>query len=153
MHPVRDGRPTVADPRVRSVHWAVSSIMLAATLLASGWKGRWYAGKVDAAMAEVCSICALIPLMCVASPVFHRFYTAMALPLVMILLVMLWERSSDSRLPSRWKALFWFIAASNGLVCLDAYPFPYLLDFGLLLFSTLMLWAATLAVVRQTAHH
>ncbi|MGA7491035.1 MAG: glycosyltransferase family 87 protein [Syntrophobacteraceae bacterium] len=151
MYPDRNSRPNVAHPGVRAAHWTIAFIMLAITLLASGWKGRWYSGKVDATAAEVSFFCAFIPLMFVTCPVFHPHYVSMALPLVMVLLVILWERYSYGHIPPRWKAVFWFIAVSHLLESIDIGPFMYVQDFGLVLLSTLTLWAAALIAIRQTA--
>ncbi len=151
MNPDKKNRPKTAHPGVRVAHWAIAFIMLAITLFASGWKGRWYSGKVDATMAEVSFIYAFIPLMFVASPVFHPHYVSMAVPLVMVLLVMLWERYSYGHIPPGWQAVFWFIAVSHILTSIDMGPFLYLRDFGLVLLSTLALWVATLVAIKQTA--
>ncbi len=151
VHPDRMSRPKVASPGVRGAHWAIAFILLAITLLASGWKGRWNSGKVDATVADVSFMCALIPLMFVGSPVFHPHYAAIAIPLVMVLIVILWERYSYGHIPTRWKAVFWFIAVSHLLSSIDRWPFLYFRDFGLVLFSTLTLWAAILIAIRQTA--
>ncbi len=151
LYPDRNSRPKVAAPGVRAAHWTIAFIMLAITLLASGWKGRWYSGKVDATVAEVCFFSALIPLMFMTSPVFHPHYVSMALPVVMVLLVILWERYSYGNIPPRWKAVFWFIAVSHLLESIDMGPFRYIQDFGLVLLSTLTLWAAALIEARQTA--
>jgi len=150
MYPDRNSRPNVADPGVRASHWTIAFIMLAITLLASGWKGRWYSGKVDATIAEVCFFSAFIPLMFVTSPVFHPHYVSMAVVPVMVLLVILWERYSYGHIPPRWKAVFWFIALSHILTSIDMGPFWYLRYFGLVLLSTLTLWVATLIATRQT---
>ena len=106
---------------------------------------------MDATAAEVSFFCGFIPLMFVTSPVFHPHYVSMALPLVMVLLVILWERYSYGHIPPRWKAVFWFIAVSHLLESIDIGPFMYVQDFGLVLLSTLTLWAATLLVIKQTA--
>ncbi len=151
MHPDKKSRPNAANPGVRAAHWTIAFIALAITLLASGWKGKWYSGKIDATIAEVCFISAFIPLMFVTSPVFHPHYVSMAVPLVMVLLVMLWERYSYGHIPPWWKAVFWFIAVSHLLTSIDMGPFMYLRDFGLVLLSTVTLWAAALIAIRQTA--
>jgi hypothetical protein len=151
MYPDRNSRPKVAHPGVRAAHWTIAFVLLAITLLASGWKGRWYSGRVDATISEVSFISAFIPLMFVTSPVFHPHYVSMAVPLVMILLVILWERYSYGNIPSRWKALFWFIAVSHLLSSVDRGPFLHFRDFGLVLLSTVTLWLATLTAIRQTA--
>ncbi len=151
MHPDRKSRPKVTDPGVRAAHWTIVFLMLVITLAASGWKGRWYSGKVDATVADVSIFTALIPLMFVASPIFHPHYVSMAVPLVMVLIVILWERYSYGHIPLRWKALFWFIALSHLVTSIDKGPFLYFRDFGLVLLSTVALWAATLAAIRQTS--
>jgi len=151
MNPDKKSRPKVAHPGVRAAHWTIAFIALPITLLASGWKGRWYSGKVDATMAEVSFLSAFIPLMFVASPVFHPHYVSMAVPLVMVLLVILWERYSYGHIPPRWKAVFWFVAVSHLLTSIDMGPFLYLREFGLVLLSTVTLWVATLIAIRQTA--
>ena len=151
MHPDRKSRPKTTDPGVRIAHWAIVFILLATTLLASGWKGRWYSGKVDATVADVTFFTALIPLMFVASPIFHPHYVSMAVPLVMVLIVILWERYSYGHISLRWKGVFWFIIASHLVTSIDRWPFLYFRDFGLVLFSTVTLWAATLVAIKQTS--
>ncbi len=150
IHPDRNSRPMVTAPGVRG---GVDGGVYHAGdyLLVSGWKGRWYSGKVEATIAEVSLLSAFIPLMFVAGPIFHPHYVSMAVPVVMILIVILWERYSFGHMPLRWKALFWFIAVSQLLTSIDRGPFLYLRDFGLVLFSTMSLWAATLVAIRQTA--
>jgi hypothetical protein len=178
LHPARADRPMAIGPGVRTAHWAIFLTLLAATLLASGWKGAprrpasspghgggmlcpgpalnrpqpfLLSGKVNATVAEVCFISALIPVMFTATPVFHPHYVSMAVPLVMILIVVLWERYSYGHIPARWKALFWFVALSHVASSIDRGPFLYFRDFGLVLLSTLTLWAAGLAAIRQTS--
>ena len=151
MYPDRNSRPKVAHPGVRAAHWVMAFIMLAITLLASGWKGRWYSGKVQATITDVTSMSALIPLMFMASPVFHPFYVAMAVPLVLVLLVILWERYPYGHIPLVWQTMFWFIAVSLLLTSIDMGPFLYFRYFGLVLLSTLTLWVATLIEIRQSA--
>jgi hypothetical protein len=151
MYPDGNSRPKVAHPSVRVAHWTMAFITLAITLLASGWKGRWYSGKVDATVAEVCFFSSFIPLMFLASPVFHTHHGAMALPLVMVLLVMLWERYSYGHIPPRWQAVFWLFAVSHFLTSIGVGLFLYFREFGLVLLSTVTLWVATLIAIRQTA--
>ena len=149
-HPRRTDRPSAPAPGTRAAHWALAAAMLAVTLAASGWKRQGRGGKVDATVSEVSFFCALIPLMLAANPVFHPHYVSMALPLVMVLIVILWERYSYGHIPALWKAVFWFAAISHLATSIDRGPFLYLRDFGLVLLSTLTLWAATLLAIRQT---
>lgn len=150
LHPDMATRPKVASPLVRATQWMLAFIMLALTLILSGWKGRWYSGKVDATIAEACFMGALIPLMFTTSPMFHPHYVSMTLPLVIVLFVLLWEKYSYGHIPSRWKALFWFIAVSHLLTSLDQGPFNYLREFGLVLASTIALWIGALIAAKKS---
>ncbi|MBF0505518.1 MAG: DUF2029 domain-containing protein [Nitrospirae bacterium] len=151
IHPEMKRRPKVADPGVRVAHWIIAFVMIAITLLASGWKGKWFAGKVDATLKDAAFMSAFIPLMFVSSPIFHPHYVSMAIPLVIILVGILWERHKYGNMPVEWKAVFCFVAVSHILTSIDrALFFLYLRDFGLVLFSTITLWAASLIMLRQT---
>lgn len=151
MYPNPKTRPSTAGPWVRAANWVIGFLTLALTLLLSGWKGRWYSGKVEATISEVAFLCALIPLMFTTSPVFHPHFVAMALPLVLVMLVILWERFSYGHIPARWQALFWFVALSHVLTSIDMGFFNYLREFGLVLLSTVALWAAALILIKHTA--
>ncbi len=151
MHPEMKSRPKVADPRVRIAHWIIAFVLIATTLLASGWRGNWFVGNVDATLKDAALMSAFIPLMFVTSPIFHPHYVAMAIPLVMVLVGILWERYKYGNMPVEWKAVFCFVVVSHLLTSIDrALFFLYLRDFGLVLFSTLTLWAASLIMLSQT---
>ena len=99
--------------RVRAAHWTIAFITLAITLLASGWKGRWYSGKVDATIAEVCFLQRLYPVNvcykpCISSSLRFDGSAAGDGPACHTLgEVLIWAY------PPRWKAVFWFIAVSH----------------------------------------
>lgn len=152
LHPEKTKRPSTANPGERMAHWIIAFIMVSMTLLASGWKGRWYSGKVEATINEAVYMGAFIPLMLVTSPVFHPHYVSMAIPLVMLLVALLRERYCHAGMPALWKGLFLFIAASHILTAIDSGFFLYLRDFGLVLFSTIALWGGSLAVARETSY-
>ena len=152
IYPVKKHRPKVAHAGARMAHWVTAFVMMAITLLASGWKGKWYTGKVDATVNDAGFMAAFIPLMLVTSPVFHPHYVSMTIPLVMLLVVIIWEQHhAYGNIPAAWKAVFWFIAISHLLTSVDRGIFIYLRDFGLVLLSTVTLWAASLATLRQTS--
>ncbi|MDR3617704.1 MAG: glycosyltransferase family 87 protein [Candidatus Obscuribacterales bacterium] len=151
MHPNRNTRPKVASPIVRGIHWVIAFLMLALSLVLSGWRGRWYSGRVEATISEVAFMCALIPLMFITTPVFHPHYVSMALPLVMIILVILWERYPYGQTPFTWRFVFGFVTVSHILTAIDMGPFLYLREFGLVLFSTVTLWLGSLRAIKQIA--
>ena len=151
IYPEKKHRPKVAHAGERMAHWVTAFVMMAITLLASGWKGKWYTGKVEATVKDAAFMAAFIPLMLVTSPVFHPHYVSMTVPLVMLLVVIMWEYYSYGNIPAAWKAVFWFIAISHLLTSVDRGIFVYLRDFGLVLLSTITLWAASLAALRQTS--
>ena len=150
MYPERKNRPKVAQAGEHMAHWITAFAMMAITLFASGWKGKWYAGKVEATVKDTAFMAAFIPLMLVTNPVFHPHYMSMTVPLVMLLVVITWEHYSYGGIPAAWKTVFWFIAISHLLTSIDRGIFFYLRDFGMVLLSTITLWAASLAAVRQT---
>jgi len=151
IYPERKDRPNMTCAGVRIAHWVTALVMMAITLVASGWKGKWYSGKVDATVKDAAFMTVFIPLTLVASPVFHPHYVSMTIPLVMLLVVIVWECSSDGSIPAAWKAVFCFIAISHFLTSINRGLFLYLRDFGLVLLSTVALWAASLAAMRQTS--
>ncbi|MGO9013578.1 MAG: glycosyltransferase [Dissulfurispiraceae bacterium] len=151
IYPERKHRPKVAHAGERMAHWVTAFVMMAITLIASGWKGRWYTGKVDATVKDAAFMAAFIPLMLVTSPVFHPHYVSMTIPLVILLVVIIWEHYPYGNIPAAWKAVFCFIAISHLLTSIDRGIFVYLRDFGLVLLSTITLWAASLAALRQTS--
>ena len=132
-------------------HWVTALIMMTITLLASGWKGKWYTGRSMRRSKMRIFMAAFIPLMLVTSPVFHPHYVSMTVPLVMLIVVIMWEYHSYGNIPAAWKAVFWFIAISHLLTSVDMGIFVYLRDFGLVLLSTITLWAGKLAALRLTS--
>jgi hypothetical protein len=151
IYPERKHRPKVAHVGERMAHWVTAFVMMVITLIASGWKGRWCSGKIEATIKDAGFMAAFIPLMLVTSPVFHPHYVSMTVPLVMIVVVVIWEYYSYGSIPATWKAVFCFVAISHLLTSIDMGIFLYLRDFGLVLLSTITLWAASLAAIRQTS--
>jgi hypothetical protein len=146
MNPVKAKRPKVAANGVRVVHWAIAVLLTLITLSAAGWKrsDRLLAGKVGAAPRELLFLGALLLVMYVMSPVFSPHYVSTALPLVMVLLFMIWDRYSYPNIPFGWKALFLALVASHVLTSIDRGIFLYLRDFGL------VLWAGSIVMLRKT---
>jgi hypothetical protein len=135
LHPVRTERPPVAAPWVRATHWAFAFLLTGFYLL---WGLRL---NKSFRAPQALYFCGFIPLMLIASPVFHPHYVSMALPLAVLMFYAIWRRYGI--IPAGWKAFFWFVALSHMLTSIDRGAFFwYLRDFGLVLASTIALWAA-----------
>ncbi len=146
----RAARPKVASPGVKAAHYLIGALLTIIALTAVG--GRRYPNKTapEERTIEALFLTSLIPLMLVISPVFHPHYVSMMLPLVMILLSLIWDRYSFFKFPWGYKALFLFLIVSHLLTSIDKGIFFYLRDFGLVLFSTLLLWAGTVFMLFKT---
>jgi hypothetical protein len=152
MHPVKADRPKVASAGVRMTHWLIALCLTIITLYAAGLRGsgRWLSGKCEATCRELVFFGALLLVMLIASPVFHPHYVAMAIFLVTVLLSMLWDKYSYPNIPAGWKVLFWSLIVSHLLTSIDQGIFVYFRDFGLVLLSTLSLWAGSVFMLRRT---
>jgi len=146
-------RPKNAHPLVRITHWIIALIMILLTLLAAGWKnsGKLLSSKVEATSRETLFMASLIPIMCTASPVFHPHYISMALPLITILISILWERNPPHTIPTVWKIIFGTLIITHLLTSIDEGIFLYFRDFGLVLFSTILLWTSSITLLKNTA--
>jgi hypothetical protein len=153
MYPESSTRPKTAKPFVRITHWIIFLIMILLTLLAAGWKNsdKFISGKIEATPRETLFLASIIPLMCTASPVFHPHYIAMALPLITIILSILWDRNSFPSISTGWKIIFALLIISHILTSIDEGIFLYFRDFGLVLLSTILLWAGSIALLKNTA--
>jgi hypothetical protein len=153
IHPVKRNRPKVAAEGVRLAHWLIAFVLILITLYASGWKrlGRLLRGRVDAEPRELLLLGALLIVMYIMSPVFSPHYVSTALPLVITLLFMIWQRYPYPHIPAVWKILFLALFASHLLTSIDRGVFLYLRDFGLVLFTSLALWAGSIVMLRRTA--
>ena len=153
MNPVKRKRPKVAANGVRLAHWLIAVLLALITLYAAGWKrsGRLLKGKVEAAPRELLFLGALLMVMYIMSPVFSPHYVSTALPLVMVLLFMIWDRYSYPNIPIGWKVLFVALVISHLLTSIDRGIFLYLREFGLVLFTSLALWTGSIVMLRRTA--
>jgi hypothetical protein len=152
LNPVRRNRPKVAAEGVRLAHWLIAALLIIITLYASGWKrsGRLLKGKVEAEPRELLFLGSLLMVMYIMSPVFSPHYVSTALPLVMVLLFLLWDRYSYPNIHLGWKVLFLALVLSHLLTSIDRGVFLYLRDFGLVLFTSLALWAGSIVMLRRT---
>lgn len=153
MNPIKRERPKVAADGVRLAHWLIAVLLALITLYAARWKrsGRLLNGKVEAAPRELLFLGALLMVMYIMSPVFSPHYVSTALPLVMVLLFMIWDRYSYPNIPLGWKVLFVALVISHLLTSIDRGIFLYLREFGLVLFTSLALWTGSIVMLRKTA--
>lgn len=154
MYPNIKTRPDTAAKGVRAIHWLIAIIMTLFTLLATGWKSsrNRFIGKIDADPREALFLCALLPIMFTASPVFHPHYVSMLIPLVTVVIAILWNRYSYQNMPLLWKIIFWSLVATHLLTSIDSGVFLYFRDFGFVLFSTILLWAGSVYLLHRTAN-
>jgi hypothetical protein len=152
VNPVKNTRPEVAANSVRMAHWIIAIVLMIITLFSAGWKGsgRWFSGRVQATSREQVFFGALLLTMLIASPVFHPHYVSMAIPLVTVLLSVLWDKYLYPHIPSVWKVLFWSLVIGHLLTSIDRGIFWYLRDYGLVLLTTLSLWAGSIFMLRST---
>ena len=153
MYPIKRDRPKVAAEGVRLAHWLIAVILILLTLYASGWKrsDHLLKGEVGAEPRELLFLGALLMVMYIMSPVFSPHYVSTALPLVMVLLFMIWQRYSYPHMPTGWKILFLALVLSHLLTPIDRGIFLYFRQFGLVLFTSLALWAGSIWMLRRTA--
>jgi len=153
IHPVQADRPKVAAKGVRLAHWLIAFLLIIISLYAAGWRGSSHllSGEIEAKPREVLFLGVLLLTMFMSSPVFSPHYVSCAVPLVMVVLSILWERYSYPNIPFGWKALFWSLFISHILTSIDNGVFMYLRDFGLVLLTTLMFWTGCIFLLHKTA--
>ncbi|MDA8082221.1 MAG: glycosyltransferase family 87 protein [Nitrospiraceae bacterium] len=151
LHPFENPRPKAASPAVHAAHWALAAVLSLVTLLAAGWtRGPWrQEATAGAASREALFFGALILLMMTGSPVFHPHYVSMALPLITVLLAVLWDRYPYPSMSRQWAGLFLCVFTSHVLTSIGG-ALWFLRDFGLVLLSTLLLWAGCIALLRKS---
>jgi alpha-1,2-mannosyltransferase len=153
IHPIKADRPEVAAKGVRLAHWLIAVSLIIISLYAGGWRAssHFLSGKAEAKPREILFLGVLLLITFIISPVFSPHYVSIAVPLVMVVLSILWERHSYPNIPFAWKVLFWSLFISHILTSIDRGVFWYLRDFGLVLFTTLMLWIGCIFLLRRTA--
>jgi hypothetical protein len=146
LHPDPTTRPPSASRETRLAHWAIGGALTLATF-AAGWRHR-HLPPADQLVFLGC-LCVLLVLL---SPIAHRHYLALGLPLV----AGLWLRSVAARpgaaFADRRTAVVlagWGVVTV--LVLLPGQPFEWLRDMGGATAATVALWAFGLWVIRRPA--
>src|SRR5262249_13116548 len=86
MYPDPYQRPRVVAPWVRLVHCLIGGVLTLTALWAAGWR------RPEARTAEALFLGLLVILMMLLSPVCHLHYFCLSIPLVMGLIVTVWQR-------------------------------------------------------------
>lgn len=156
MYPSRQARPGVTLAAVRVAHWILAVLLTIGTVWAAGPQNRYITascsrktGGTEATSREVIFMGALLLLMMISSPVFHPHYLSMALPLITAMFSVLWDRNGYPDIPVGWSILFISLFAGHVVTSIGGI-FWWTRDFGLVLLTTLSLWAGCITLLRQT---
>jgi hypothetical protein len=122
-------------PLTRLAHWLTGSVLTLLTLLALG-------RREPADRESLLGIGALLLIMILISPVCHLHYFCLALPLVMGLVVLVWDRQSTGAAGPRLGSGLATLLVMNGLVNLLPHipGLELLRDTGAATYMALLLW-------------
>jgi hypothetical protein len=141
MHPSRETRPMWVSPWVRATHWLLGGLLTGITLIMAGRRGP------VASPDTVLALGGLVLLMILLSPVCHMHYFLLALPVIMGLVSFRWNRHGFTRLGVGLSLLLAINLVANILPRLPG--LELLRDFGVVTYSTLLLWLAAVLLLRQ----
>jgi hypothetical protein len=169
--PQRAARPEQADKWVRLSHWGFGFFITLATVVAAGWRRDkgwlffrpWSDGagpatdehELNRRYRDAVFLAALTLCMIIISPVSHMHYPAIGIVPIMLLMWAQWGRRGFDSLSRPTMALFWFFFASHVVTILgDSVGFlAWTRDYGVVLLSTLLLWAACVNELWQTRQY
>lgn len=153
INPDRLNRPKEALPIVRWFHWFFCIVLILITLYTARYKtNELLLTSTRPNYCDALFIGQLSLLMCVVSPVFHPHYVSMLLPFVTVILFVLWYQNGYNEININWKLIFWFLFISHILTAIGG-VFWFLRDFGLVLLSTLTLWAGAISLMKGQCKH
>lgn len=133
LTPDRTKRGYPPLPWVRQAHWAIGGGLALMTLLVAGWRRR------DAGPALPLVLGTLTVPMLLLSPVCHRHYFALCVPLVAGILADTWEQRPYPYVGwGMWCFLALYVAANAVTLFPNTEP---LMDLGAGMYATLALWA------------
>ncbi len=141
MNPNRETRPMWVSPWVRAAHWLLGGLLTGITLILAGRRG------LVASPDTVLALGGLVLLMILLSPVCHMHYFLLALPVIMGLVSFSWDRHNLTRLGMGLPLLLAINLVANTLPRLPG--LELLRDFGVVTYSTLLLWLAAVLLLRQ----
>ena len=136
LTPDRNKRIYPPQPWVRRAHWAIGGGLTVVTLLVGGWRRR------DRGPSLPLFLGALSVPMLLLSPVCHRHYFALCIPLVAGILADTWERRPYPYVGwGTWLFLTLYAAANAVTLFPNTEP---LMDMGAGMYATLALWLVAL---------
>ncbi|MFL5243237.1 MAG: glycosyltransferase family 87 protein [Gemmataceae bacterium] len=140
--PNRESRPMWVAPWVRACHWILGGVLTGITLLMAGRR------KSAASPETVLTLGSLVLLMILLSPVCHMHYFLLALPVIMGLISVYWDRHGFSRLGAGLSLLLAVNLIGNILPRLPG--LEILRDFGMVTYATLLVWFGAVFAIRKT---
>jgi hypothetical protein len=136
LHPDPQTRPRFPTPALRAGAWLVGLLLTAGTL----WRGRRV--RADNGLPALLVFGALAVLMLLLSPVCHRHYFCLALPLALALIAGAWERK---QFPALEVMPALVLAINLAILTLTHLPGgEWLRDTGAATFAALLLWLTAL---------
>jgi hypothetical protein len=131
-----------AAPATRLAHWLTGGVLTLLTLLALG-------RREPADRESLLGIGALLLLMILISPVCHLHYFCLALPLVMGLIALAWDRQGGGAAAPRLGAALATLLIVNGVVNLLPHipGLELLRDTGAATYMALVLWLTAVVVL------
>jgi hypothetical protein len=142
LHPDRASRPAQASPAVRWTALLVGGLLTLLTLAAAGWR------QPRSGPEELLFLGTLVLLMVLLSPVCHRHYFCLAVPLVTGLLACSRTWNETGRLAWGLRWLLGINVVTNSLAQVEG--LDVLRDLGLALAAALLLWASAVYVLWRT---
>jgi hypothetical protein len=142
LYPDRTTRPLMPGPFVRTMHWVVCGVLLLITFLMGRWRQQKSAESITLGLGSLALVMLLF------SPVSHRHYFGLALPVLMGLLAIYSERKGGLFQGTGLMLLFSINIAAFTLAELV----PLAREHGALPFAALLSWGVGCVVLRRSQH-
>jgi hypothetical protein len=143
LHLTDDPRPPQAAAATRLASMAVGGLLTLVTLLAAGW-------RCPDSLAPVLFLGALTLNMLLLSPAGHAHYIVLIIPLMMGILVTLWERAGAPYWDGRLKLLFAVNLLTSGVPLIVCWNVLY--DVGVPMQGALVYWVVGNVLLWKMTH-
>jgi len=144
LHLTDDPRPPQAASATRLASMAVGGLLTLMTLLAAGWR------RTDSPLAPVLLLGALILNMLLLSPAGHAHYIVLIIPLMMGILVTLWQRAGEPYWNGRLSLLFLVNLLTSGIPLIVCWNVLY--DVGVPIQGAMVYWVAGNVLLWKMTH-
>jgi hypothetical protein len=144
LHLTDNPRPPQAAAATRLAGMAVGGLLTLVTLLAAGWR------RTESPTAPVLFLGALTLNMLLLSPAGHAHYIALIIPLMMGILVALWERAGASYWDGRLLLLFAVNLLTSGVPLIVCWNVLY--DVGVPMQGALVYWVVGNVLLWKMTH-